>query len=86
MHYELLFDERLRHRSLIRGHAHEIHAVGKTGNVDLDRGGRGGLGGRDESRPYGGDDFTVNVNYLDTIQYTLFIVHCTLTTSFAGFG
>ena len=40
----------------------------------MDRGGRGGLGGRDESCPYGGDDFTINVNHLDTLQ--LYIVHC----------
>ena len=35
----LLLDKRLRHRTLLRGHAHEIHAVGehldrtKNGNL-----------------------------------------------------
>ena len=30
-------DERLRHRSFLRGHAHEIHAVGETADVDAGR-------------------------------------------------
>ena len=69
MNYELLLNERLRHRALIRGHAHEIHAVGETADVDAD--------GRIIIRPYNGaDNLTINVNHFNTLQ--LYIVHCAL--------
>ena len=68
----LPFHERFCHHSPIRGHAYEIHTRRETRNVDLG----GDLIGRDESRPYGGDDFTIDVNHLDS--RTLYIIHCTL--------